>query len=521
LTHAAGRGRAFDDGRGRAFDVVVVGGGHNGLVAAAYAARAGLRTLVLERRDRVGGAAVTEEVWPGWRVSTASYVCSLLDPAVIADLDLAAHGYAAYLKDAASFTPALDGRSLLLVRDQSLNAREIARFAPRDVAGFEAFGELNERLGAAVFERLDAPEPRWDSFDAATRALLEGSVADIVERYVETPILQAALGADGTVGTYRGVRDPGTGYVLAHHAAGRALGVQGAWGYVRGGMGAISNAIASAARAAGAEIETGAAVARIVVERERATGVVLADGREFAARAVLSNAGPRTTFLHLTGASHFAPAFVRKIERWESIGPSLKLNLALGELPHFTGRSPDVGAAHYRGTIRIAPDLDYLQRAYDEARRDGQSREPYLECFLQTPTDDSLAPAGKHLLSIFAQYFPYERSDGPWDAAKRERAADGIIALLARYAPNLPAAIEGRQLLAPPDLEARFGLEGGHIFHGELLPHQIFERRFATRTPLAGLYLCGSAAHPGGCVSGVPGRRAAAALLADLPARVP
>lgn len=504
-----------------AYDVIVVGGGHNGLVAAAYAARAGLRTLVLERRDVLGGAAVTEEVWPGWRVSTASYVCSLLDPTVRDELDLAAHGYAAYLKDAASFTPAPDGGSLLLVRDQAANAREIARFAPRDVAGFEAFGALNDRLGALVFERLDAREPRWDSFDAPTRALLEGSVASIVERYVATPILQAALAADGTVGTYRGVRDPGTGYVLAHHAAGRALGVQGAWGYVRGGMGAISTAIAGAARAAGAEIETGAAVARIVVERERATGVVLADGREFAARAVLSNAGPRTTFLKLTGAAHFTPGFVSKIEGWEAVGPSLKLNLALGELPRFAGRSPDGTAPHYRGTIRIAPDLDYLQRAYEDARRDGASREPYLECFLQTPTDDTLAPPGKHLLSVFAQYFSYERADGPWDAAKRERAADGIVALLARYAPNLPAAIEARQLLAPPDLEARFGLEGGHIFHGELLPHQVFEHRFATRTPLAGLYLCGSAAHPGGCVSGVPGRRAAEIVLADLAALVP
>lgn len=503
-----------------AYDVLIVGGGHNGLVAAAYAARAGLRTLVLERRELVGGAAVTEEVWPGWRVSAASYVCSLLHPAIRDELDLAAYGYAAYLKDAASFTPAPDGRSLLLVRDAAANAREIARFAPHDVAGFEAFEHRIERLGSAVFEQLDAREPRWKAFEGPDRELLEGSVAEIVERYVETPILQAALGADGTVGTYRGVRDPGTGYVLAHHAAGRALGIQGAWGYVRGGMGAVSNAIADAARAAGAEILTGADVARIVVERDRASGVVLGDGREFAARTVLSNAGPRTTFLRLTGTSHFSPSFVEKIERWESVGPSLKLNLALGELPRFEGRSHDASALHYRGTIRIAPDLEYLQRAYEDARRLGASREPYLECFLQTPTDDTLAPPGKHLLSVFAQYYPYERADGPWDAAKREAAADGIVALLARYAPNLPAAIEGRQLLAPPDLEARFGLEGGHIFHGELLPHQVFEHRFPTRTPLRGLYLCGSAAHPGGCVSGIPGRRAAELVRDDLLAGV-
>ncbi len=503
------------------YDAIVVGGGHNGLTAAAYTARAGLRTLVLERRELVGGAAVTEDVWPGWRVSAASYVCSLLHPAIRDELDLAAHGYSAYIKAAASFSPALAGDSLLLVRDAAENAREIARFAPRDVAGFATFERVVEGLGAAVHERLDVREPRWDSFDARTRALLEGSVADLVESHVETPILQAALAADGTIGTYRGVRDPGTGYVLAHHAAGRAFGVQGAWGYVRGGMGAISNAIAGAARAAGAEIRTGADVVRILVERDRATGVALADGTEIRARSVLSNAGPRTTFLHLIGTSHFAPAFSAKLDRWESIGVSLKLNLALGELPHFPGRSHDATGLHYRGTIRIAPDLPYLQRAYDDARRAGASHEPYLECYLQTPTDDTIAPPGKHLLSIFAQYFPYERSDGPWDAAKRDAATDGIVALLARYAPNLPSAIEGRQLLAPPDLEARFGLEGGHIFHGELLPHQVFERRFETRTPLAGLYLCGSGAHPGGCVSGIPGKRAADIVTADLLANVP
>jgi phytoene dehydrogenase-like protein len=503
-----------------AYDVVVVGGGHNGLVAAAYAARAGLRTLVLERRELVGGAAVTEEVWPGWRVSAASYVCSLLHPAIRDELDLPAHGYAAYLKAAASFTPALDGPSFLLVRDEAANREELARVAPGDAAGFAAFERLMTDLGSAVFERLRDCEPRYDSVGAEARAVFEGSAADLVERFVHTPILQAALAVDGTVGTYRGVREPGTGYVLAHHAAGRAFGIQGAWGYVRGGMGAISNAIASAARAAGAVIRTDAEVARIVVEDGRAAGVVLADGREIRTRSVLSNAGPRTTFLQLTGRAHFPPEFVARIAAWESVGVSLKLNLALGELPHFADRSRAETGLHYRGTIRIAPDLEYLQRACDDARREGASREPYLECFLQSAGDDSIAPPGKHLLSVFAQYFPYERADGPWDAAKRAEAEDRIVALLARYAPNLPAAIEGRQLLAPPDLEARFGLEGGHIFHGELLPHQIFERRFETRTPLPGLYLCGSGAHPGGCVSGVPGWRAADIAVRDLVAGV-
>jgi phytoene dehydrogenase-like protein len=505
---------------GEDVDVAIVGAGHNGLVAAAYAARAGLRTVVVERRAVAGGAAVTEEAWPGWHVSTASYVCSLLHPEIRDELDLPAFGYRAYLKDAASFTPLLDGRSLLLGRDDAGNDAEIAAFAPRDVAGFHAFEREAERLGSAIFAHLDDDLPRYADLDARVRARCDGSAADFAEAYVDTPVLQAALAADGTVGTYRGVRDPGTGYVFAHHAAGRALGIQGAWGFVAGGMGAISRAIAGAAGAAGARILTSAAAVEIVVRDGRAAGVVLQDGRELKARAVLSNAGPRTTFLRLAGAEHFDDAFLARIANWESVGPSLKLNLGLGELPRFAGRSHDPRALHYRGTIRIAPDIEYLQRAYDDARRDGAARAPYLECFLQTTTDPDMVPAGKHVLSVFAQYFPYVRADGPWDAAKRDAAAATIVALLAQHAPNLPGAIEHQELLAPPDLEERFGLEGGHIFHGELLPHQIFEQRFATRTPLPGLYLCGSAAHPGGCVSGIPGKRAARLALADLRAPV-
>jgi len=500
------------------FDVAVVGAGHNGLACAALLAKNGLSVGVFERRPIEGGAAVSErDVWPGYTISTASYVCSLLDPWLIETLDLEAHGYDAYRKDPASFTPLADGRSLLLGTDRASNEREIAAFDADDVHGYEAFDRVASDLGRRLFDTFADAEPRFDAFDNATQRVLRGSIAELVERHVTTPVLQAMLANDGMVGTYLGPRDNGTGYVFAHHYAGRAIGVQGAWAFVRGGMGAISQALASAARSYGARIFTDTTIDRVLTYDNRAIGLVLDDGREIAARAVASNAHPRTTLLELVDRSVLDPTCIARLQTWKSIGPSLKLNLALGELPDFTCR-PGAGP-HQRATIHVAPDIDFLQKAYEDARAFGESEEPMLECFLQTPTDPSLAPPGKHILSIFAQYFPYDRHDG-WSHAAKERAADKIVASIARFAPNVPNAIEARQILAPPDLEARFGLVGGHIFHGELLPGQIYEERFTTRTPVPGLYLCGSGTHPGGCVSGFPGRRAAAAILQDLEVRV-
>ena len=474
-----------------------------------------MRTIVLERRDVLGGAAVTEPVWPGYQVSLASYVCSLLDPQVVADLDLTAHGYHAYRKEPASFTPLADGRSLLLGSDDAANAREIAAFDPRDVAGFAAFDAAALRLGAALFDSFADEEPSFARFDAVTRATLVGPVAELVEHYVHTPVLQATLATDGLIGTGAGPRDAGTAYVLAHHYAGRALGVQGAWGFVRGGMGAISQAAAAAARAAGATLRTGAVGERIGLRDGRAARIELRDGTAMTAGAILVNADPKTLFLRLLAAGDVPPALHARAEAWRSNGMSLKINLALGELPDFRVRPGTNEQPHHRATIHVAPSIAFLQQAYDDAQALGTSREPMLECFMQTPTDPSLAPPGKHILSIFAQYFPYDRTDRPWAAADRDAIADRIVTQLAAYAPNLPAAIEHRQILAPPDLEATLGLTGGHIFHGELLPDQIYERRFGVRAGIDGLYLCGSGTHPGGCVSGFPGRRAAAAVIAD------
>jgi len=478
-------------------------------------AKAGLSVGVFERRDVIGGAAVIEtDVWRGYTLSTASYVCSLLDPWLVEELDLHERGLSYYRKDPYAFTPLLDGRSLLLGSDRASNAREIAAFNPDDVAGFEAYVERTDRLGGAVFSTFSDPNPRFNRLDAETQRLLRGSAADLVERYVSTPVLQAELVNDGLIGTYLGPRDSGTAYVLAHHLAGRLLGKQGAWAYVHGGMGWVSQSLASAAILYGAEIFSDATVTKIRVEADRACGVEL-DGETVLARAVVSNAHPRTTFLDLLDLFVLDAAFVARLIQWKSIGPSLKLNLALGELPDFTCRPGVDPQPHHCATIHVAPSIDYLQKAYTDARTTGESEEPLIECFLQTPTDPSLAPPDKHILSIFAQYFPYDRPDG-WSRERRVAAAEKIIEILGRYAPNLPSAIEECQILAPPDLEERFGLVGGHIFHGELLPGQIYEQRFATRTPVRDLYLCGSGAHPGGCVSGFPGKRAAEAILNDL-----
>lgn len=500
------------------YDAVVIGAGHNGLACAALLAKAGWSVAVLEKRNVLGGAAVSEnDVWRGYTLSTASYVCSLLDPWLVDELGLRTRGFSYYRKDPYAFTPLLDGRSLLLGTDRESNAREIAAFDARDVAGFDAYVDRTDRLGRALFDTFDDAEPDFNRFDSETQDLLRGCAADVVERYVSAPVLQAELVNDGLIGTYLGPRDPGTGYVLAHHLAGRLLGSQGSWAFVRGGMGSVSLALAAAAVGYGAEIFPGATVKRITVENGRACGVELVTSQSVEAGAVISNAHPRTTFLELLDSTVLDSAFLAKINGWRSVGASLKVNVALGELPNFTCRPGTNPQAHHRATIHVAPTIDYLQKAYTDARSTGESEEPLIECFLQTPTDPSLAPPGKHILSIFAQYFPCDRADG-WTVGTREAAADKIVANLARYAPNLPSAIEHRQVLAAPDLEARFGLIGGHIFHGELLPGQIYQDRFSTRAPVPSLYICGSGAHPGGCVSGFPGKRAAQAVHQDLTA---
>ena len=470
------------------YDAVIIGAGHNGLACAALLAKAGHSVAVFERADRIGGATVSvTDVWPGYTLSAASYVCSLLDPWLVDELELRAHGFDFYRKDPYAFTPLEDGRSLLFGSDAAANAREIEKFDPRDVAGFAAYGERTERAGRALFDSFSDEEPRFDRFDADTQALLRGSAAELVEKYVRTPVIQAELVNDGLIGTNSGPRDAGTGYVLAHHLAGRVLGVQGAWAFVRGGMGAVSGAIAdAAARQYGAQIFADARVERVVTFGGRAIGVACwTTVAKFAARAVASNAHPRTTFIDLLGCRRRSSRrSSAKCSSWKTDGPSLKLNLALGELPNFTA----VPARTRSRTI---------------ARRSTSPRRS-TTCRKRTRTRRTAARARRRSSSAFCKRRRIRRwlrrantssrssrntfrSTGPAVGATRNARRLPIRSsrFSARFAPNLPE----RDRASPSARAARiwktrFGLIGGHIFHGELLPGQIYEDRFATRTPV-------------------------------------
>jgi phytoene dehydrogenase-like protein len=520
------------------YDAVVVGGGHNGLTCAAYLARAGERVLVLERRHVLGGAAVSEELHPGFTFSVCSYVVSLLRPRIVRELELARHGLA-ILPLGCSFSPLPDGRSLCRWPDPHRTRQEIARFSPRDAEVYPQFGLAMTRLARFAKELIDAPplDPtsmaprdwlrlvrlgrRMRALDDEERLqqlqLLTMSAVDFLDRWFESDVLKAPMSVSGIIGTFLGVRSPGTAYVLLHHYMGEIDGAFRAWGFARGGTGSVSAAIASAARAHGAEIVTGAAVERIRVAGGRATGVVLAGGDEIAARSVLSAVDPRRTFLGLVGEEHLDRPFVDAVRRYKLRGSSGKVNLALDRLPEFRARPGD--GPHLQGDIAIAPSVDYLERAYDQAKYGDYSERPYLNVVIPSLVDPSVAPPGRHVVSIFVQYAPYAIKEGAhrWPE-RREAFGDAVVDTLAEYCPGLRESILYRQVLTPWDLEQEFGLTEGNIFHGELGLDQLgFLRPVPAwsryRTPLPGLWLCGSGAHPGGGVMGAPGELAAKALL--------
>ena len=528
-----------NDGVAPTYDAIVIGAGHNGLVTACYLARAGLRVLVLERRYIVGGACVTEETFPGYKVSTASYVNSLFHTQIVQDLNLGRYGYEVLPRDPSSFTPFPDGRSLLMGPNTELTRNEIAKFSRRDAERYPQYEAMLERVAALVEPTLtmappDLQRPRLADIrsmltlglsfrrrlrDGAgeTVELLTGAARPILDRWFESEELKGTLATDAIIGAMASPSMPGTAYVLFHHVMGEAGGSRGVWAYMRGGMGSITQALAAAARDLGADIRCEAEVTRIDVRDGQAAGVVLANGDEFSAPIVASNADAHVTFLRLLDRQILPDAFVADVERISYASASLKINVALGELPNFTALpGMDPGPQH-RGTIHICPDQDYIERAFDDAKYGRPSAAPVIECQLPSVVDPTVAPPGKHLMSMFIQYAPYELRNGSW-ADQRDIFADRCFDVLNEYAPNFKSSVIDRQVLAPPDLERVFNLTGGNIFQGALTPSQLFAFRpvpgYARyRTPIRGLYLCGSAAHPGGGVMGTPGLNAAREIL--------
>jgi phytoene dehydrogenase-like protein len=523
---------------GAKFDAVVIGAGHNGLVTACYLGRAGRKVLVLERRPVVGGACVTEETFPGFQVSTAAYVNSLFRPEIVRDLRLAEHGFALLERNPSSFTPFPDGQYLFLGPDGEMNRREIAKFSARDAENYPKYEAMLERVAAVIEPTLLMRPPNllrpglrdlitlfrlWRSARRLGPALgeaaevLTGPARTILDRWFESDRLKATLATDAVIGALASPSMPGTAYVLFHHVMGETNGKRGVWAYVRGGMGGLTRALAAAAKSYGVQVRTNAEVARILVRGGAAVGVALANGDEYHAPVVASNADAHVTFTRLLDSRLLPPSFAEAVGRIDYSSASLKINVALSELPDFTALPGTQPGPQHRGTVHVCPDMDYLERAYDDAKYGRPSARPVLEVTLPSAVDPTVAPPGRHLMSLFVQYAPYKLREGDWEGT-REAFADRCFDVLNEYAPNFKRSVLARQVLAPPDLERMFNLTGGNIFQGAMTLNQLFFLRPALgwagyRTPVRGLYLCGAAAHPGGGVIGAAGWNAAREIL--------
>lgn len=529
---------------GKSYDVAILGGGHNGLTTAAYLARAGLSVVVLEKNGVVGGAAVTEEFAPGFRNSVASYTVSLLNPKVIADLELARHGLKILERPAANFWPVDATRGLLMPYGLAGRQQAIAQFSIRDAERLPAYDSALGRAAEVLRDLIARTPPNAGGGlielikgGAAGRRILNlslddqrlllelftASAADFLARWFENTTVQAAFAFDGNVGAYAAPSTPGTAYVLLHHCFGEVNGKPGVWGHAVGGMGAITQAIAKSAEAHGAAIRTNAQVASLKMDGPRVAGVVLESGEEIRARAVASNIPPKLLFRSVVPEGSIADDVRARFTGIKSGSGTFRMNIALSELPDFTCLPGKVQAPHHGSGIVIGPTMDYLERAYLDARRDGWSNEPVVEMLIPSTLDDSLAPNGQHVASLFVQHVAPLLPDGrSWsDPREKERFADVVIDTVARHAPNFKSAVLHQQILSPLDLEERFGLVDGDIFHGQLGLGQLFAARpvlgYANyRMPVPGLYLCGSGAHPGGGVTGVPGMNAAREIIRDM-----
>jgi phytoene dehydrogenase-like protein len=520
------------------YDVIVIGSGHNGLVCGAYLARAGLRTRVLERREILGGAAVTEEFTPGFRASRFSYVMSLLHPRVIRDLELGAHGLQV-LPANDLFCP-LGGDDYIVYSDDARRTQaEFARFSPHDAEIYPRFAQHLEEAAQLMRSLLletpvDPTRRRWRNFrDTAALLwrqrstgermyrlidLLTQSAYDYLSVWFESDVVKAVLAYYACIGTFAGPRSPGTAYVILHHLMGEHAGA-GGWGFIRGGMGAITQAIARSAQRFGMQVTTDAAVAEVLVSNGRVSGVRTADGREFSARAVVSNADARTLFRRLLKPQHLPAELLAEIDAFRTFSTAFKMNIAAENPPQYRAFDARAAGFNYPTYVHLAPGIDYLERAYDDAKYGAFSRQPFLTPVVPTIVDDSLAPPGKHVINVFGGHAPYQLKDGDW-AVERPNLVRAALAVLDEMAPGFSGQIIDLELLVPPDLERIVGLPQGHIFHGELSVDQLFWQRPAPhyadyRTPIRGLFQCGSSTHPGGGVSGIPGHNAAREILRD------
>ncbi len=522
----------------QSYDVIVIGGGHNGLVNAAYLAKAGKKVLVLERRGVLGGAAVTEEIVPGFLFSECSYVVSLLRPEIIRELDLPRHGLEILPLDG-TFSPMLNGDYLWRVNDHAKTQREIRRHSRLDAEAYDEFSKMMTPMCRFVKPMLSMvpPDPttlnpkdlkqlhfmlqRFRELSSDERytlvQLMTMSSADFLDQWFETDVLKATMSASGIIGTFLGIRSPGTAYVLLHHYMGEIDGAFRSWGFSRGGTGQISNSIGASARELGVEIRTNAPVNKILIKDNRVSGVVLQNGEEIRANVVSSSVDPHLTFERFIEPKELPSDFLESVRRYKYRGSSGKVNLALNGLPNFRSL-PGVGQ-HLRGAMSISPGMEYMERAYDDAKYGHYSKRPYIDMVIPSLTDPSVAPPGKHVLSCFVQYAPYKLAEGTWDD-HREAFGDNVIDTIAEHAPNIKDLIIDKQVLTPLDLEREFGLTQGNIFQGELSLEQLFFLRPVPgwayyRTPVSNLFMCGSATHPGGGIMGANGRIASQVILKE------